>query len=54
MIGQLGAAATPFLTGLLLDSYGWSYVFSYLAIGSFLSFVLLLTIIEPVPKTTAS
>jgi len=53
MIGQLGAAATPFLTGLLLDSYGWSYVFSYLAIGSFLSFVLLLTIIEPVPKTTA-
>ncbi|MCC9006552.1 MFS transporter [Pseudomonas putida] len=54
MIGQLGAAATPFLTGLLLDSYGWSYVFSYLAIGSFLSFVLLLTIIEPVPRTTAS
>lgn len=54
MIGQLGAAATPFLTGLLLDSYGWSYVFSYLAVGSFLSFVLLLTIIEPVPKTTAS
>lgn len=54
MIGQLGAAATPFLTGLLLDSYGWNYVFSYLAIGSFISFVLLLTIAEPIPpKTTA-
>ncbi|MFG0821940.1 MFS transporter [Pseudomonas sp. GLN_3] len=54
MVGQLGAAATPFLTGLLLDSYGWSYVFSYLAIGSFASFVLLLTIIEPAPRATAS
>lgn len=51
MVGQLGAAATPFLTGLLLDSYGWNYVFSYLAMGSFASFVLLLTILEPVPKT---
>lgn len=50
MVGQLGAAATPFLTGLLLDSYGWNYVFTYLAIGSFASFVLLLTILEPVPK----
>lgn len=50
MIGQLGAAATPFLTGLLLDSYGWSYVFTFLAIGSFTSFVLLLTIAEPIPN----
>lgn len=50
MIGQLGAAATPFLTGLLLDSYGWSYVFTFLAIGSFISFVLLLTIAEPIPN----
>lgn len=54
MVGQLGAAATPFLTGLLLDSYGWSYVFSYLAIGSFVSFMLLLTIIEPVPRTATT
>ncbi len=50
MVGQLGAAATPFLTGLLLDSYGWNYVFTYLAIGSFISFVLLLTIAEPIPS----
>lgn len=49
MVGQLGAAATPFLTGLLLDSYGWSYVFAFLAIGSLTSFVLLLTIAEPIP-----
>ncbi|RQO62125.1 MFS transporter [Pseudomonas sp. KBW05] len=51
MVGQLGAAATPFMTGLLLDSYGWNYVFTYLAIGSFASFVLLLTILEPVPTS---
>jgi len=50
MVGQLGAAATPFLTGLLLDSYGWNYVFGFLAIGSFTSFVLLLTIAEPIPN----
>lgn len=49
MVGQLGAAATPFLTGLLLDSLGWNYVFIFLAVGSFTSFVLLLTIAEPIP-----
>ncbi|MBV4484569.1 MFS transporter [Pseudomonas sp. SWRI153] len=47
MVGQLGAAATPFITGLLLDNYGWNYVFAWLAIGSFASFILLLTISEP-------
>lgn len=51
MVGQLGAAATPFLTGLLLDSLGWNYVFIFLAVGSFTSFVLLLTIAEPIPHT---
>ncbi|WP_455927863.1 MFS transporter [Pseudomonas capeferrum] len=51
MIGQLGAAATPFITGLLLDNYGWNYVFAWLAIGSFISFVILLTIAEPRPQT---
>jgi sugar phosphate permease len=50
MIGQFGAAATPFITGLLLDHYGWNYVFAWLAIGSFISFVVLLTIAEPLPK----
>jgi len=47
MVGQLGAAATPFITGLLLDNYGWNYVFAWLAVGSFISFILLLTISEP-------
>jgi len=49
MIGQLGAAATPFITGLLLDNYGWNYVFAWLAIGSFISFIILLTIAWPRP-----
>ena len=52
MIGQLGAAATPFITGLLLDNYGWNYVFAWLAIGSFISFILLLTIAEPRPASS--
>lgn len=47
MVGQLGAASTPFLTGVLLDSYGWNYVFAFLAAGSFVSFILLLSIVEP-------
>jgi sugar phosphate permease len=50
MVGQLGAAATPFITGLLLDNYGWNYVFAWLAVGSFMSFILLLTISEPRAK----
>lgn len=47
--GQLGGAAAPFLVGLLLDSYGWSQVFLCMAIASFVSFLILLTIQEPVP-----
>ncbi|AYN97421.1 MFS transporter [Pseudomonas sp. LTJR-52] len=54
MVGQLGAAASPLLTGILLDSYGWSYVFIFLAIGSFTSFILLLTIAEPIPHANHS
>jgi sugar phosphate permease len=49
MGGQLGGAAAPFLVGLLLDSYGWSQVFLCMAIGSFASLLVLLTIAEPVP-----
>ncbi|WP_406868281.1 MFS transporter [Paraburkholderia fungorum] len=48
MGGQLGGAIAPLATGMLLDNYGWSYVFAFLAVGSLLSFVLLLTIAEPV------
>jgi sugar phosphate permease len=47
MGGQLGGAAAPFVSGLLLDSLGWDYVFGFMAIISCLTFFLLLTITEP-------
>lgn len=47
MGGQLGGAATPFITGVLLDSLGWNYVFMFMAISSLISFLILLTIAEP-------
>ncbi|WP_448118763.1 MFS transporter [Pseudomonas serbica] len=51
--GQLGGAAAPFLVGLLLDSYGWSQVFICMAAASFISFLILFTIKEPIPATFA-
>ncbi|WP_416270364.1 MFS transporter (plasmid) [Burkholderia cepacia] len=48
MGGQLGGAATPFITGLLLDHYGWDSVFGFMAGISALTFVVLLTISEPI------
>ncbi|MBB5393533.1 MULTISPECIES: MFS transporter [unclassified Herbaspirillum] len=48
MGGQIGGAIAPLATGMLLDSYGWDYVFAFMAIGSLASFVVLLTIAEPV------
>ncbi|CRM77633.1 hypothetical protein AOA59_01225 [Pseudomonas sp. 2822-15] len=47
--GEFLSPAEPLLTGLLLDSLGWNYVFIFPAIGSFTSFVLLLTVAEPIP-----
>ena len=47
MGGQLGGAATPFIAGLLLDSFGWDYVFAFMAISSFMTFFIVLTISEP-------
>ncbi|WP_233342807.1 MFS transporter [Burkholderia cepacia] len=47
MGGQLGGAATPFITGMLLDSYGWNSVFGFMAGISALTFIVLLTIREP-------
>ena len=47
MAGQLGGAATPFITGLLLDNYGWDPVFGFMAGISCLTFVIVLTIAEP-------
>jgi len=47
MGGQLGGAAAPFIAGLLLDKMGWDYVFGFMASISCLTFVMLLTISEP-------
>ncbi|WP_251010334.1 MFS transporter [Pseudomonas fluorescens] len=50
MGGQLGGAATPLITGILLDSLGWNYVFMFMAISSLVSFFILLTISEPMDE----
>lgn len=47
MGGQLGGAATPWIVGMLLDSFGWDYVFSFMAAISCLTFFVVLTIAEP-------
>jgi sugar phosphate permease len=47
-LGQLGGACTPIITGVLLDHYSWSAVFTTMSIAAAAGFVLLLTIIEPV------
>lgn len=47
MGGQLGGAATPFIGGLILDHYGWNNVFFFMAGISILTFIILLTIHEP-------
>lgn len=47
MGGQLGGAATPFIGGLILDHYGWNNVFVFMASISILTFIILLTIHEP-------
>ncbi|KOC91932.1 MFS transporter [Winslowiella iniecta] len=47
MGGQLGGAATPFIGGLILDYYGWNTVFVFMSIISILTFIIVLTIEEP-------
>ena len=47
MGGQLGGAATPWIVGMLLDSLGWDYVFGFMAAISCLTFLVVLTISEP-------
>jgi MFS transporter, ACS family, glucarate transporter len=47
MGGQLGGAATPFIAGLLLDNFGWNSVFGFMAAISGITFLILLTITEP-------
>lgn len=53
MGGQLGGAATPFITGVLLDNYGWDPVFGFMAGISCLTFIIVLTISEPLKVRSA-
>lgn len=48
MGGQLGAAATPFIGGIILDNFGWNTVFAFMACISILTFLLISTIAEPI------
>lgn len=48
--GQLGGACAPLLAGFMLDAYGWDSVFLTMAIGSLLTFVVLVTVREPLDK----
>ncbi|MEQ9942119.1 MFS transporter [Pectobacterium aroidearum] len=45
--GQLGGAVCPLIAGYLLDHYTWGHVFGFMALGSFLCLLVLLTISEP-------
>lgn len=46
-VGSVGGAIAPFVVGLILDTWGWNYVFIFLSISSLLTFLLLITMIEP-------
>lgn len=54
MGGQLGGAATPFIAGLLLDHFGWNYVFGFMSAISAVTFLILMTISEPLDVEPAS
>lgn len=46
--GSLGGAFAPYVVGVLLDSYNWNVVFTFLAASSFITFIILFTMIEPI------
>ncbi|WP_245755067.1 MFS transporter [Pelosinus propionicus] len=45
--GSLGGAFAPLVVGMILDGSSWDMVFTFLAGSSLLTFLLLLTMIEP-------
>lgn len=53
MGGQLGGAATPWIVGMLLDDFGWDYVFGFMAAISCLTVLIVLTISEPLKVRAA-
>lgn len=48
--GSLGGAFAPFAVGVILDTFSWDSVFVFLAAISLITFVLLITMIEPIQK----
>jgi ACS family glucarate transporter-like MFS transporter len=50
MGGQIGGASAPLIAGLMLDHYGWDSVFLVMACGSVMTFLVLLTIKEPLAE----
>lgn len=47
--GQAGGAIAPFVTGVLLDSYGWNSVFMFLSMCSLAALTVLSVMREPRP-----
>jgi sugar phosphate permease len=50
MGGQIGGACAPLIAGMMLDRYGWDSVFTVMACGSATTFLVLLTIKEPLAE----
>ncbi|MFJ3055381.1 MFS transporter [Herbaspirillum sp. NPDC087042] len=49
--GSLGGAFTPFVVGVILDNLDWDWVFGLLALSSLITFFLVLSMIEPRPRS---
>ncbi len=49
--GSLGGAFAPFVVGVILDAFNWNMVFTFLSVSSLLTFLILLTVIEPMPAS---
>jgi ACS family glucarate transporter-like MFS transporter len=45
--GSLGGAFAPFVVGVLLDTFNWDMVFTFLSASSLMTLFILFTIIEP-------
>lgn len=52
--GSLGGAFTPFIVGVVLDRFNWDAVFALLAGSSFIAFFLVMSMIEPKPRSAES
>lgn len=46
--GSLGGAFAPFIVGVILDSFNWDIVFTFLSASSLITLFILFTIIEPI------